>query len=154
VCTGYSIQFSEVNANSLNLSTLDITVIDIVAEPTHDDSNIFLVTVLDGTEYKFFEIQVSDAAAESYNIFEKDWDSLIPVRNLHIFDINDEHYLFVATDRGIAYKQQDLSPTDEWKWVTPEILGNFDITRIFDYNGNLGMIAKDNGLIYGPYPEP
>ena len=82
------------------------------------------------------------------------WDTDTPVRDLHFFYLSDKWYLFIATNTGIVYAPYSSIASGGFTPVNSDILGTFDITKIFEYSGNLGMFAKNNGLIYGPFPKP
>lgn len=146
------------NSPFINLSDSSITILDIEQLPAVGDNREFVVATIESGNYKMYQVYMNNSAGAIGIKQLEYWDSGTPIRDLGYFYYNNTWNLLIATNKGIQTSTSKtyfgMAPYGGFVPIFPTILGTFDVTKIFEYNGNLGMFAKYNGLIYGPFPKP
>jgi hypothetical protein len=172
--------FEEVKDSSSGFSLGSKMIMDIVQMPA-PERDMFAVATYTTTGmypgYEIFLIEKTEPSASSgvwftikrnlvisssatHHLY---WDSTIPITDLAYFTINGQQsYLFVATrNYGLYYLQRgclhpgsnDVFDVEPIFQKASTFLDSFMITKLFDYDGQLGALAAGNGLLYGPYPD-
>lgn len=140
-----------------NLSSNNFNVTSLVQFPPKSSSFTFLIAGFESPSLtkKFYEINLN--ASGGYFPLNVNHIKELPVppelvNDMMFIQSGREPVLIAATDKGI-YKTRSYSTSGSWDPYLPDMLGNFKVTKLFDYNGKLGLFAENNGLISGPYPE-
>jgi len=146
--------FNDVNfdgTDPVNLSSPSFIITAIEEQPSNNSNHVFSVAVQKGTT-KIPELYtvVFKAEGELEHINQRPNQGLI-INDMMYLDIGQDLYLIMATDQGLFFCAE-WNKTDIRAYL-PNILGGMNITRMFNYNGYLGLLIEDGGMIYGPLPD-
>lgn len=144
---------------AINLSDSSISVRAIAEFPTLGPMHFFFVSVFDENTQRprLFRVDTDESGnpgSPTVNIYEINdqgilFNTLAFVKAGYVWVLmgGSDNGLYIATNPMPGGNSIEFTP-----WLQP-MLGGFSVSDIIDYNGTMGLFVKDNGLIYGPWPQ-
>jgi hypothetical protein len=143
--------------NTCNLSGIGTIVTALAEVPPASATYSFIAAVKEGASLapKLYQINLTGSGGAA-SMPGSPHISALPdpgfgINDLMFVLVDREWVLLAATDSGIRLSRS--YSTGSWTPYLADMLGGFRITKLFDYDGKLGVFAEGNGLMYGPYPE-
>ncbi len=139
----------------INLSLPGVIVTSMVQFPPLTSSYSFIVAVREGvfSTPKLYEVMYNASGGTGPRFIFPLPDPGFAINDLLFVNIDRGWVLLAATDTGIKLNKAWSSTVSPWVDYLPDMLGGFKVNKLVDYDGKLGILSEDNGLMYGPYPQ-
>ncbi len=149
--SGRKSHFETINASGYDLSIASNIVRAIAQQPVTGASARFMVAITETPAMTNKLYQLSFNLSGGGLLISSMTPPSSPINDiLYIKDAKGNFIAICATDAGLYLWDANQN---SWRPYLADMLGGFKITKLFDYDGKLGLFAEGNGLIYGPYPQ-